>query len=61
MKNYAVTVRERGNRFWLTIPAAIRRSLGLRAGDTGRWRKKRGKNAIVISFYRHGRPILPRT
>lgn len=54
---YSVTVRERAGRLWITIPAAIRRSLGLRAGETGRWRKKRRENAYIITFVRSGREI----
>jgi len=55
-----VTVRERDGQLWITIPAAIRRRLGLRAGDTVRWRKRRGEAGYVLTFLRRGRSIFPR-
>lgn len=57
---YTIIVREKDGRLWITIPAAIRRSLGLRAGDTCRWRKQRGTDAHIITFFRRGQRILPR-
>lgn len=52
MRSYTIKVRERDGLFWIQIPRAVIRSLGLKPGDTVRWRKIRGENAWFVSFNR---------
>jgi len=52
-----VTLRERRDgTLWFTLPAALRRDFGLRAGDTVTFSSRKG-GGLWLSFYRHRKAL----
>lgn len=54
-------VFERDGELFLRFPKSLITLFDLRAGDKVRFRKRRGKVQYLVTFWRHGKPLRPKS